>query len=408
MVLLWCVVIALVTLGLYAVAPWILPARVIEGPMVQLAGPDAVTLVWYTTRPVDCTLVVDADDARRTINSSPAGRRHSVRVDGLAAGRSYRYRLMAGTRALTNVVAFQTNKEADQRFTFVVFGDSGRGTRAQYQLAVEMDRATPRPDLLVHTGDVVYPDGARFRYNENFFAPYRSMLARIGFWPCLGNHDVEKDGSAPAYMEVFELPDNGPPGLPPERNYWFDYGSARFVVLDTNFESTSDALLRDQVAPWIIDVFARPAPHWRFVITHHPPHTAGKYAPDERLQRTIVPAIEQAGVDIVFSGHDHNYQRFAPLRGGVGADDGVVYIVTGAGGAKLYDLKPRDQWPPSLVFADSQRHGFTQVTIDGETLTLRQYAIGTPKPIDEFTLTKLRATTQPQPAPAPTPAETQP
>jgi hypothetical protein len=412
-VLFWCVVLFVVAAGLYWIAPWILPVRVVEGPMVQQAGPDGVTLVWFTSRPAATTLAVEVDGQTRTFPSPPAGRRHRVRVDGLAPGQLYNYRILAGPRTLVERVAFQTNKPADHRFTFLVFGDSGRASRVQFRLAGEMARLKPVPDLLVHTGDMVYPDGARVRYPDRFFAPYRELLARVAFWPCLGNHDVTKDGRAEAYAEVFDVPTNGPAGATPRHNYWFDYASARFVVIDSNFETASDALLGQTIAPWVVQTFSAPGPRWRFVVLHHPPFSAGKYAPDERLQRTLVPAFEQVGVDVVFCGHDHNYQRFQPLRGGVATpaeEGGVVYVVTGAGGARLYDLRPRDQRPPTLAFAADQLHSFTQATIEDDTLTLRQFAVDTPRPIDEFTLTQRRdATPPPTSHPALTePATTQP
>jgi acid phosphatase type 7 len=357
---------------LYAAAPWILPVRIREGPLVQMASADAVTLTWYTTRPAECAVHVDIGGQERVEPAQADGPRNRVRIAGLTPGTQYPYEIRVGKRKLTSGLAFLTNRAPDEKFTFIVFGDSGMGTRAQYLLATQMANAQPPADFLLHTGDMVYPAGARCDYEERFFAPYRLLIAHINLWPCLGNHDVQKDGSAPAYHDVFEPPDNGPPGLPPGDNYWFDYASCRIVVIDSN---RNEATLRDQVAPWLRTVMAAPGPRWRFVALHHPPYTNGKHRPSVSAQRALVPVIEAVGVDVVFSGHDHNYQRTLPRREeqSVAPGEGVVYVVTGAGGAQLYEVR---EPPPDWIAAqDGQRFSFTQVTIDGDDLTLRQIAL---------------------------------
>jgi hypothetical protein len=369
-VLFWIVVIIAVAIGLYAIAPWILPVRIIEGPLVQLPAPDGVTLVWFTSRPAECTLEVQFADEVRPVSVTADGRRHEARVTGLEPDHPYPYHIRTGSRSLSDEgIRFETPRRPDQRFAFVVFGDSGKGSQAQYLLAAEMNRFQPLPDFLLHTGDVVYPDGARRDYEAKFFAPYRHLISRVAFWPCLGNHDVDDDGAALPYQRVFTLPDNGPPETPPEHNYWFEYANCRVVVLDSNADTHT---LADRIAPWAAEVLARPGVAWRFVSLHHPPYNAGKYQPDARIQEQLVPVFERTGVDIVFAGHDHNYQRLGPLRGGTPADwpDGVLYIITGAGGAHLY--APEQPAPEYLRASDFEQHSYTHVVVEGRTLTLRQ------------------------------------
>lgn len=390
-ILLWIVVIILIGLGLYAAAPWILPVRIYEGPLVQMAGAHGVTLIWYTTRPAPCRLVVDTGDGEKIYDAKQDGRRNRARVDGLEPGRTYPYRVQIVNRVLTHDLAFQTNVPVGRAYSFLVFGDSGRATQAQYLLAAEMMRIRPAPDFLVHTGDLVYSDGARDKYEARFFAPYRHLLSRINFWPCVGNHEVDKTGCAEPFQEVFETPLNGPAGLPEDRNYWFDYASSRLAVLDSN---VSEEALREQVAPWLRTALSAAGPRWKFVVCHHPAYTGGKYTPDQRIQRSLVPIIEETGVAVVFSGHDHSYQRTRPLRGGeiVAPGQGVTYIVTGAGGAALYE--PRSPTPDFIAASNFDRHSFTHVVIDGDELTLRQIAANGDV-LDEF---NLRAPKTPQQA----------
>lgn len=387
-ILLAAVIVVLVAGVLHVVAPWILPVRIIEGPLVQMATENGATLVWYTTRPAECTLTLTTDGQQRAIPVQVDDRRHHATIDGLAPNGTYPYEIRVGDRSLTQNLAFQVNRTADEpRYTFIAFGDSGRATREQYELAKDIVSAEPPADFIIHTGDLIYSDGARRKYNERFFTPYRTLLARINFWPCLGNHEFDSEGNVGPYQEVFELPANGPAELDQDRNYWFDYATSRFVVIDTNKYMDEDAL-SEQVVPWLLDVFAaEPQPMWKFAVFHHPPYTGGKYEPDIRVQHTLVPALEQAGVDIVFNGHDHSYQRTHPLRDGeiVEPGQGPIYVISAAAGASLYETsKPL---PPYTAVRNFERFSFTHVTIAGEALTLRQIARGGDV-IDELTLQK--------------------
>lgn len=385
-----------------AAAPWLLPVRIHEGPLVQMPTTDAATLIWYTTRPATCEVIVDVDGQSQTFPAIADGTRQRADLTGLQPGHTYPYRIATSSRALTDNLALQTVRAPGQAFNFIVFGDSGRGSQGQFSLAAEMARLTPAPDFLVHAGDIIYASRLRAHYADRFFTPYRHLLPRIGFWPCPGNHEFE-DGRADAYQEVFELPANGPEGLPADFNYWFDYASARFAMIDSNAD---EATLAQRVAPWLRQVMSEPGPRWKFAVLHHPPYTGGKYAPDQRIQRALVPTFETVGIDVVFSGHDHNYQRTHPLRGGqiVAPDEGIVYIITGAGGATLYQPAATSR-PTFTAAADHEHHSFTHVAIDGGTLRMRQVTIGGDV-LDEWRLEKsppatISATPPPTTAPAP-------
>lgn len=357
-----------------AAGHWIwtlLPGRWSDGPMLQDVSETAASLVWYTSKPVaDQRLVIRVGAVERTMPVAHEETRHRVRVSGLQPGTTYAYRILTGERTWMSG-EFATNKPRGQAFSFVVFGDSGRATAEQFALAAQMQRLTP--DFLLHTGDLVYSAGERADFPERFFQPYRELLARVCFWPSLGNHDVSERTHGGDYLGVFELPENGPAELDVERHYWFDYADARFVIVDSNADASE---LEQRVAPWLSACFADARDRWRFVVFHHPPYTCGPHGPDERIQRALVPAMEAAGVHMVFSGHDHLYERTAPLRGGQPADDGVVYIVSGAGGARLYEAAPAAERPSYFLAVNDHVHSFSHVAIEGEALTLRQIDVG--------------------------------
>jgi predicted phosphodiesterase len=413
---------------LWYASPMLLPVRVYEGPMVQQAHPSGLTLVWYSTRPVkEAAVAVETEGGRRIVRAKSDGTRNVAEIDGLSPGQAYAYEILHDGKPapdLRDLVAHTAPPAGAKKLRFIVFGDSGRGYRDQYALAAQMVKQSP--ELIVHTGDLVYSKGQRDRYADRFFTPYRRMLAQVAFWPCLGNHDVKQDGGSP-YREVFALPENGPAGLNPEDNYWFDAGPARFVVIDSN---ATEATLRDVIAPWMREVCAdadRAGIRWKFAVWHHPNFTVGRYWPGvARMQTGLAEAAQAAGIDVVFNGHDHSYQRTKPVfAAAAGADEppagasangdapasaaagaseaatsvpagkGVVYIVSGAGGGKLYEVDRGTL--PDLAFADGSQYSFTVIEIDGERLSGRQ--IGQDgSVIDEFGWTRTDGAVEPQAA----------
>ena len=362
--------------------PWLLPTFIFEGPLVQQAGENEVSFVWYLTHPVNDEINIELEsEPPRVIPVEQSGTRCRAKIAGLEADHVYPYLIRMDNRQLGKAV-FRTNRRAGQPFMFLVFGDSGKGSPEQYLLAERMARFDP--DFILHTGDLIYNHGERFRYRERFFRPYAAFLGRVNFWPSIGNHDITEPIDQSAYFEIFDLPTNGPADLSPEHEYWFDYADARIVILDSE---RPEETLRDQVAPWLRSVLQDAPGNWKFVVFHRPPYTAGRYEPNAVLQRTIVPVLEETGVDVVFNGHDHMYERTYPIRAGRRAASGPVYVVTGAGGAALYEPLPPEKRPDYIAALHAETHSFTLVRAAGCELLIEQIALdGTC--LDRWTLQK--------------------
>jgi hypothetical protein len=133
------------------------------------------------------------------------------------------------------------------------------------------------------------------------------------------------------------------------------------IVHDTNQGATT---LDEQSAPWHAATARRPAT-FRLVFQHHTMYSSGpnySQPPSLDLRELLGPLYSSTGVDVVFNGHDHLYERTKPLGG-------VVYVTTGAGGAELY---PRQHSNPFTVAFVNDRHSYTWVEVRGRTLALRQ------------------------------------
>ena len=361
-------------------------SALISGPMVQLPEPDTLAVVWELERSwgsgQGTILWTGPDGSSLEYRSGGEGRCSQAVMTGLTPGTTYTYSVIArgflGRRFhLAGPFEVRTPPGRDGSFRFVAFGDSGVGSLSQEGLADLI--AAAEPEVVIHTGDVVYPAGLWEDYLTNFFEPNAAMIRSAHFMPSLGNHDCATDQGRPL-LERFVLPENGPPGVEPERNYWFDYGDARFVALDSNKveEKQGGVLTPEQmktvVAPWLRDVLTDCDARWKFVYFHHPFYTGSQHAPEGAayVKDAFVNVFEECGVDIVFAGHNHLYERTAPILREEIVDEGagVVYVTTGAGGAARYDeiLPP----PDYMRSYDDKALSFTQVDLTADRLELKQ------------------------------------
>jgi hypothetical protein len=175
----------------------------------------------------------------------------------------------------------------------------------------------------------------------------RDLQDITDFKPCLGNHEAE----SPFYFAYFGIPES-------MRYYSVDKFGLHFVVLDSNW---SIGVESDQYN-WLVNDLANSTGDFNVAILHHPIYSVTRedtyYS---ELQSTLIPVFQQNNVRIVFSGHEHNYERFY--------DAGIYYIVTGGGGAPLYD-KTLDS-PYLQVFQMVHHYCFT--TYDGENFVVKVY-----------------------------------
>ena len=360
--------------GLAAATGFVLAARMpggrlAAGPLLQNATPDGFTVDWWFPGTGQGELRIRGGAGQEAVfPAHRKGDRWEARAEGLAPGKAYRYEIQErtpeGTRRLS-VGQARTAPPPGSPFSFLVFADSGSGKKSQYRLASVMDRYPP--DLVLHAGDLVYGDVSPGDYERKFFRPYRNLLCRVPFYPVLGNHDLLKDAGR-SFLETFSLPANGPASLPPQHCYWFDYGDARFVAVDSTL---APEILSERVSPWLRDVLRASDRRWKIVFFHHPPWEGGIRAGDGNVRDHLVPAIEESGTDVVFCGHNHLYERMRPMRAGqVVSSNGVLYVTSGAGGKSLH--KEMSGGSPRLAAYDDSQHSFTWVRVDADRIELSQ------------------------------------
>jgi predicted phosphodiesterase len=255
---------------------------------------------------------------------------------------------------LTTPPPERVTRVKDPTFELVVIGDYGSGDETEEAVAADVRRWVERhhTDAIVTTGDNVYPEGDEQFFEEAWFEPYGWVEDEgLPVFASLGNHDFEADEGRDI-IDLFDLPGS---------YYETEIRDADIYVLNSN--EVDEKVQKE----WLEDRLATSDERWQIVAFHHPAFSCSKHGSTPRVIRHWVPLFEEYGVDLVLNGHDHNYQRFAPVGG-------VTYVVTGGGGDELYALDGCDLLAPERVAANDQDHHFVVVNGDESRLVVEAVA----------------------------------
>jgi hypothetical protein len=311
--------------------------RIVRGPYLVAPSEDgngksaAVDLLWETDLPASGTVTVDPVDKRggapRRITAA-RGTRQVIHLAGLARGAAYRYRVEVeatpGDRAASASARFETPPAPPAPFRFAIYGDMRYPGHDAHRTVVDA-LVREAPTVVFNTGDLT-DEGSQESNWQRYFEITAPLGAITPVVPALGNHDAARGGAGSALAwSLFRTPAAGPPG-------WtsLDLGGVHFVVLDTN--AMRDARQRE----WLVDDLASARqrhPRAIFAICHEGPWSHALHGGESRMVHDYAPLLIDGQVDVLFSGHDHIYER------GVGTTRAgkLNYIVTGGGGAPLYN-----------------------------------------------------------------------
>ena len=357
-------------------------ARVGVLPLVVLIGCQAPPEGWlYATRVTPGSAVVAWSDHRATVRCQGAAgesvpveltRRwrgiSTARLTGLAPATRYRCRL-ATPGVHSRTLRFRTPPATRGRFRFAVVGDSGDLSPEAAALARRIRAG--RPDFLIHTGDLAYPNGTIRQLDRRFFRPYRRVLERMPLYTTPGNHDLtSRSAYASAFAPVLA-------GTRAGKSYAFEWAGAHFLSVPSPDVAAPDT----PAARWLTRQLASlPRDAWRTVFVHEPPYSPGDKRVTPRLRAVLPPILQAAHVDLLLAGHDHLYARSEPICDVV-ADARLVEVISGGGGADL-GRAPEERRGNFPVVA-SKTH-YVRITMSPDVVDIR--AVG----IDGATLDRAR------------------
>jgi len=226
---------------------------------------------------------------------------------------------------------------------FLVLGDTGTGDRAQYDVAAQVwksHQAFPY-EFAIMLGDNIYGTERPQDFARKFELPYKPLLdANIPFYAALGNHDDPNQ----QYYKPF--------GMGGKRFYTYQKKDVRFFALDSNYMD------KDQQA-WLEKELKDSTAKWKIAYFHHPLYSSGgRHGSEVDLREIVEPLFLKYGVNVVFAGHEHFYERLKPQKG-------IAYFTAG-GSAKLRGGDIRIG--PLTAKGFDTEQSYMVVEIDGDVL----------------------------------------
>ena len=316
------------------------------------------------------------------------------RRDWVAEGERQGLRLVGGQYVNRFRTYPDPTRPASGPFTFAVIGDFGVGIkksdkgRQQREIAQALRVAVDTHDVrfLLTTGDNIYAKNI-FGHTSGeedddwfftYYQPYRYILNRIPVYPSIGNHDAgesEDRDDRDQMIDNFYIEERiggeeaaGRASMGPGLFYRFRFGAeAEFICIDTSREPAFGKMRlfeHPKHRAFLDAALAVPSvgtPRWRIPFCHHPPFSAGPRHENTDGMEELIKMFHTAGVRVVFSGHEHNFQHSKA--------NGIVYVVSGAAG-RLRDGRPKSFTDAHTVSWSSTGH-FMLVTIDGSQTSMR-------------------------------------
>jgi predicted MPP superfamily phosphohydrolase len=193
---------------------------------------------------------------------------------------------------------------------FAAIGDMGTGGPAQYEVASRMHaiRDAFPFDFVITLGDNIYGGNTAADFQKKFELPYKLLLdSGVRFYASLGNHDA-------ATQKTYK-----PFNMGGQQYYTYRKGNVQFFALDSNY-------LSPQQVTWLTKELENSTAGWKVCYFHHPLYSSAKFhGPSVELRQVLEPLFMKYGVQVVFSGHDHVYERTKP-------QNGIHYFIEGAAG----------------------------------------------------------------------------
>jgi len=306
-----------------------------RAPYLQMPTPHSIVMRWQTRQSNIGVVRIGKSNSRvdQLFVEQQADDEHSVLLTGLQPNTRYYYRV--GTAGYTIYEGkdywFKTppqddllQEDSSQPIRFWVTGDQGQAGDIQNNVRDAMlgwiqqhtigSDSKSKPDFWLTTGDNAYRSGTNQQFQDNFFTPYKQILRNTPVWPIYGNHDARRW----TFYNIFSFPSRAEVGglaSGTEKYFSFNYSNLHVVVLDSQ---SSRIQPNSRMLRWLEKDLAINKQRWLVAAFHHPPYTRGTHHSDnpadslnrmQNIRRYVLPILEQAGVDVVLTGHSHMYER---------------------------------------------------------------------------------------------------
>jgi len=410
------------------------PPAIVRGPYLQLTTQTSTIIRWRTDQPTASWVRYG-----RTLQELPMQvgdpelvTDHRVTLANLRPGTQYYYVVGTGDIPLSGGpdFYFTTTPDRPKPTRIWAIGDAGTASAGNFGSWAVRDAyyqyaGNRETDVWLMLGDNAYYYGTDYEYQIAVFDTYPTLLRQKAMWSTLGNHETYAPlpSGGFSYFDIYDLPTAGEAGGVPsgtENYYSFDYGNIHFVCVDSEIAARTPG---SPMLTWLEADLAANSNEWTIAFWHSPPYTKGSHDSDNLfdnrgnmtdMRANVNPILESYGVDLVLSGHSHNYERSMLLNGhygfsyeltpsmvldsgsgktndtgaylkpdtGPSANQGTVYIVAGSSGWATFSTG----FHPVMHVAYLTR-GSLVIDVEGQRLDCR-YLRDTGAIDDHFTILK--------------------
>lgn len=306
-------------------------------------------------------------------NSNKTVRVNKVLATGLSKNTQYTYRVGDG-KQWSEVKTFKTNRNGTNT-NFFVIGD----TQASNQDNVDQIAANLASDgnysFGIQTGDSVDNAATYSHWTDVLQMFGGNYIGGVDMIHVLGNHEYMQDLDANAAQNIYNLPN--------ARRYSVEYGN---VYVATINYTTSKSQLKEDL-DWLRQDAKASKCKWKVLTMHQPAYYTNVAGSNEMINELVPGAVDESGIDFVFSGHDHTYARTEPLKDGeVNEKNGTVYYICGSTGEKSYGIVNNPNFHFAIATQDYQGIYITASTTD-DTFTVTTHDVDG-SVIDSYTKSK--------------------
>ncbi|MFP4369978.1 MAG: metallophosphoesterase family protein [Candidatus Kapaibacterium sp.] len=348
----------LILIGILIVSVFAAEAKLIMKPYLQAITDSSVIVLAETDSPAAPKAVCGnktfaALSHKKTTHGTYV---HRIKIDGLASGTKQSYRIIH-ERDSSRQAVFTTT--GNMPYTFAVMGDCRSFTKPHAKVATKI--LAKAPVFSLYTGDLCNDTKYESWKKEFFIDEQLELAARVPFFNAVGNHEDISDNT-----EAFSEPS----GNGGHYYYSFDAGNTHFIVLSTE-SGLGPGSAQYKFAKKDL---AESDAEFKVAVFHIPAYSAGGHGENKVMKKFTEEILEPGGIDIVFNGHSHFYQR--------NYVNGIYHIVCAGAGAPLYTPKKATYTQKSV-----KSHHYLMCEVSAGKLTISVYDLND-KLIDNFEITK--------------------
>lgn len=322
-------------------------------------------VVQYRVKDTDAWQTADGTGTLTGFSTSKdAAYINTAQLTGLTAGTDYEFQVGDGS-TWSELHTFRTNAAQQDTTAFVVMGDtqmSGDREADTESIAVLeklgalMDGKSV--DFGLQTGDYV-DNGSNYAMWAEMQDEFNKVFPSVDFIHTLGNHEYYGDFSGNIASTILQFPN---------RNYYsVEYGDVYVAVINNSADLAA-------ACEWLKQDAAQSHCMWKVLSIHQPPYYTNANGGSERFHELVPPAAEAAGIDVVFSGHDHSYSRIMARDGAAVTENGVTYFTCGDLGEKSRDKNYAISSDFDYAYCEQDYEGLIlYVTANDKTMTISAY-----------------------------------